>query len=248
MQGKYCTAITLSDISETGLVGEVVAKPISNSFVLMAATLLYSAAALSLLVGTPLQQRGAAMAPTVQHRLPAVVAQIPAEKAYTKREAPPVLGGIKIGTRRVVVVTGASSGLGLSTTKALADQGYFVIAAVRNPEKMNAVAKELGIPSNSYAALKLELASLQSVKDFVANLKLFIPARPINHLICNAAVYRPTDPLPAFTDDGHGAPSRDGVGLVPSSRSARLREEACPPRDLLSTRRPRLHAPPLPRL
>ena len=28
-------------------------------------------------------------------------------------------------------------------------------------------------------------------QDFVANLKLFLPARPISHLICNAAVYLP---------------------------------------------------------
>jgi len=50
--------------------------------------------------------------------------------------------------------------------------------------------------------MKLELASLQSVRDFVANLKAFKSARPLTHLVCNAAVYRPTDPNPAFTDDG----------------------------------------------
>jgi len=33
--------------------------------------------------------------------------------------------------------------------------------------------------------------------------KFYLPARPIHHLICNAAVYRPTDPEPAFTDDGY---------------------------------------------
>jgi len=125
------------------------------------------------------------------------------DKLYTSRETPPVLGGIKIGTRRVVVVTGASSGLGLWATKALAGKGdYFVVCAVRDPAKMDAVAKEIGISKNSYVAMKLELASLQSVKDFVNNLKLFIPARPPTHLICNAAVYRPADPNPAFTDDG----------------------------------------------
>ena len=58
------------------------------------------------------------------------------------------------------------------------------------------VAKEMGIAKNSFVAMKLELASLQSVKDFVANLRLFLPARPISHLICNAAVYKPTDPEP----------------------------------------------------
>jgi len=125
------------------------------------------------------------------------------KRFYTKKEAPKVAGGIKIGTRRLVVITGASSGLGLSATKALCDQGYFVVAAVRDPKKMDAVAKENGISKSSYVAMKLELASLQSVKDFVTNLKLFLPARPISHLICNAAVYLPTDPEPSWTDDGY---------------------------------------------
>ena len=40
------------------------------------------------------------------------------------------------------------------------------------------------------------------VRDFVKNLKAFKSARPLNHLICNAAVYLPADPKPRFTDDG----------------------------------------------
>jgi len=64
------------------------------------------------------------------------------------------------------------------------------------------MGKEVGLPENSYTIMKLELASLQSVRDFVANLKAFKSARPLTHLICNAAVYRPTDPEPAWTDDG----------------------------------------------
>jgi len=58
------------------------------------------------------------------------------------------------------------------------------------------------MPENSYTVMKLELANLQSVRDFVQNLKAFKSARPLNHLICNAAVYRPTDPEPMWTDDG----------------------------------------------
>lgn len=64
------------------------------------------------------------------------------------------------------------------------------------------VAKKMDMPDGSYVAMKLELGSLQSVRDFVKNLKAFKSARPLNHLICNAAVYRPTDPEPAWTDDG----------------------------------------------
>lgn len=58
------------------------------------------------------------------------------------------------------------------------------------------------MPDGSYVPMKLELASLQSVRDFVANLKAFKGPRPLNNLICNAAVYKPTDPQPAWTDDG----------------------------------------------
>jgi len=67
---------------------------------------------------------------------------------------------------------------------------------------VTAAAKEKGMPDGSYTVMKLELGSLQSVRDFVSNLKAFKSARPLNHLICNAAVYRPTDPEPAWTDDG----------------------------------------------
>jgi protochlorophyllide reductase len=127
------------------------------------------------------------------------------EKLYFEqsKESPKVLGGIKIGLRKLVVVTGASSGLGRKCAAVLAKTGrYYVIMAVRDIEKAKAVAKEEGMPEGSYTAMKLELGNLQSVRDFVANLKAFKSARPLTHLICNAAVYRPTDPEPAWTDDG----------------------------------------------
>jgi len=93
--------------------------------------------------------------------------------------------------------------LGLWCTKALVGKSnYFVVCAVRDPAKMDQMAKQLGISKNDYYAMKLELASLQSVRDFVDNLRLFSPGRTLDHLICNAAVYRPTDPKPAWTDDG----------------------------------------------
>lgn len=127
------------------------------------------------------------------------------EKLYfeKEKELPKVLGGLKIGLRKLVVVTGASSGLGLNAAATLAKTGrYFVVMAVRDIEKAKKVAKKMDMPDGSYVAMKLELGSLQSVRDFVKNLKAFKSVRPLNHLICNAAVYRPTDPEPAWTDDG----------------------------------------------
>jgi len=127
------------------------------------------------------------------------------DRLYFKKnkEAPKVLGGLKIGTRELAVVTGASSGLGLNCAAALAKTGkYFVVMAVRDVEKAKKVAKKFNFPEGSYVTMKLELGNLQSVRDFVANLKAFKSARPLNHLICNAAVYKPKDPEPAWTDDG----------------------------------------------
>ena len=122
------------------------------------------------------------------------------------KEGPKALGGLKIGTRRLTVVTGASSGLGLNCAAALTRTGrHFVIMACRDVEKGKRVAKEMGMPDNSYVVMKLELGSLQSVRDFVYNLKAFKSIRPVQNLICNAAVYRPTDPEPAWTDDGFEA-------------------------------------------
>jgi len=131
-------------------------------------------------------------------------AELP-EKLYfeKEKEIPKVLGGLQIGLRKLVVITGASSGLGLKCAATLAKTGrYFVVMAVRDVEKGKRVAKQENMPQGSYTVMKLELGNLQSVRDFVANLKAFKSARPLSHLICNAAVYKPTDPEPAWTDDG----------------------------------------------
>lgn len=60
------------------------------------------------------------------------------EKLYfpQEKEVPKVLGGLKIGLRKLVVITGASSGLGLNCAVTLAKTGrYFVVMACRDIEK-----------------------------------------------------------------------------------------------------------------
>jgi hypothetical protein len=62
-------------------------------------------------------------------------AELP-QKIYFKKEIPKVLGGLQIGLRKIVVITGASSGLGLNCAATLAKTGrYFVIMACRDTEK-----------------------------------------------------------------------------------------------------------------
>jgi len=118
-------------------------------------------------------------------------------------QLPKVNGGIVIGTRKLAVVTGASSGLGLYGALSLAKRGdYYVILACRNVQRATRIAKEMGFPSNSYTVLKCELGSFKSVRDFVFNLRAFKGPRGLDALVCNAAVYLPADPKPRFTEDG----------------------------------------------
>lgn len=119
------------------------------------------------------------------------------------KQFPKVNGGIAIGSRKLVVVTGASSGLGLYGAKELADSGkYYVIMACRDVKRAERIAQEMNFPANSYTVLKLELGSFESVKSFVFNLRAFKATRALDRLVCNAAVYLPKDPMPRFTEDG----------------------------------------------
>ncbi|KAF9608366.1 hypothetical protein IFM89_009485 [Coptis chinensis] len=100
-----------------------------------------------------------------------------------------------------VVITGASSGLGLATAKALAETGkWHVIMACRDYLKTERAAKSAGIAKENYTIMHLDLSSLDSVKQFVDNFGR--SGRPLDALVCNAAVYQPTAKEPSFTADG----------------------------------------------
>lgn len=68
---------------------------------------------------------------------------------------------------RTFVVTGANSGLGAETARALIDAGARVILACRNTVKADAVARELGERAEVAA---LDLADLASVRSFADGL------------------------------------------------------------------------------
>ncbi|CAF2326042.1 BnaA10g07300D [Brassica napus] len=100
-----------------------------------------------------------------------------------------------------VVVTGASSGLGLATAKALAETGkWHVIMACRDFLKAERAAKSAGMPKDSYTVMHLDLASLDSVRQFVDNFRR--AEMPLDVLVSNAAIYQPTANKPTFTAEG----------------------------------------------
>ena len=69
-----------------------------------------------------------------------------------------------------IVVTGATNGVGLGTTRALAKAGAHVILAVRNTELGEQRAAEISGVGGSTTVLKLDLADLSSVRAFADQL------------------------------------------------------------------------------
>ncbi|MFE7033266.1 oxidoreductase [Streptomyces sp. NPDC057621] len=84
---------------------------------------------------------------------------------------------------RIVVVTGANSGLGLVTATELARHGAHVVLAVRNTGAGEQAARRIG---GDVEVRELDLASLASVRAFAAGLAADHPA--IDLLVNNAGV------------------------------------------------------------
>ena len=71
-------------------------------------------------------------------------------------------------TGQVVVVTGATSGLGLVTAKELLRKNATLVIAARNDQKIEAAIQSIRseIPNADVSAIKLDIADLSSVKSF----------------------------------------------------------------------------------
>ena len=91
-------------------------------------------------------------------------------------------------TGRVAVVTGANTGLGLETGRALANRGATVVLAVRSTDKGQAAVEEIHskAPGAALQVLELDLASLASVRS--AAERLGSDHQQIDLLINNAGV------------------------------------------------------------
>lgn len=92
---------------------------------------------------------------------------------------------------RVAVVTGANTGLGFETARALAQKGAEVVLAVRNTDKGDEAARRITAvaPGATVRVQRLDLGSLASVHDAAAELRASTPT--IDLLINNAGVMYP---------------------------------------------------------
>ena len=93
--------------------------------------------------------------------------------AWSARDLPDLSG-------RTAIVTGASSGIGAETARALARAGAHVVLAVRDPGKGERVAAGI---DGATEVLPLDLADLGSVRAFAQGW-----ARPVDLLINNAGI------------------------------------------------------------
>lgn len=100
-----------------------------------------------------------------------------------------VLAGVDLKGKRILI-TGASSGIGLETTRALLAQGADVVGAVRDLNKAMLVTAHMrDTASRNGARLELvecDLASLQSIRSCTD--KLFTDSQRFDAIIANAGV------------------------------------------------------------
>jgi protochlorophyllide reductase len=102
-------------------------------------------------------------------------------------------------SKPTVIITGASSGVGLYGAAALARRGWYVIMACRDVAK--AAPPRRGSGSNRRSILHIDLGVQASVRAFVDAFRA--TGRSLDALVCNAAVYLPRLTEPARSPEGY---------------------------------------------
>ena len=101
---------------------------------------------------------------------------------HAKSEPHEILADINL-TGKTVVVTGGYSGIGLETTRALANAGATVIVPVRDPAKAE---ENLATVEGDVSSAKMDLADLDSVRGFASSVYDSIDS--LDLLINNAGI------------------------------------------------------------
>ncbi|MEB3332374.1 MAG: protochlorophyllide reductase [Synechococcaceae cyanobacterium] len=105
------------------------------------------------------------------------------------------------GSPGTALITGASSGVGLFTTKALVDRGWHVVMACRDTAKARRAQAALAIPDASVTHLAVDLGDLDSVRQLVD--AFHASGRSLDALVINAAVYLPRLTHPERSPQGY---------------------------------------------
>ena len=100
---------------------------------------------------------------------------------------------------KVALITGANSGIGYETAKALAEKGTHVVMACRNMDKAEQAKSDIrqSVSNGELTIIQLDLADLDSVKSFTEKFKA--EYSQLDYLINNAGVM-----IPPFTKTKDG--------------------------------------------
>ncbi len=104
-------------------------------------------------------------------------------------------------TQQTVIITGASSGVGLYAAKAMAQRGWHVVMACRDLPKAEKAAQAVGMSLGTYSIMHIDLGALESVRKFVQNFRA--TGKSLDALVCNAAVYLPLLKEPMRSPEGY---------------------------------------------
>lgn len=99
-------------------------------------------------------------------------------------------GGPAGGARGIAVVTGASSGIGAATSRALGAAGFSVVAAARRADRLAEVAAQTG--GRAVVLDVTDAASVESLRAGVDDVALLVTAR-----VVRSAWTRLRSPMPA---------------------------------------------------
>ncbi len=89
-------------------------------------------------------------------------------------------------TKRTVLITGASRGIGLACAKTLAAAGHKVVLAARNLDKLEQAAAEIRASGGDAHVAVIDLASPESIQEAIK--KAIAEVGPIHILVNNAGV------------------------------------------------------------
>ncbi|MGF1753835.1 SDR family NAD(P)-dependent oxidoreductase [Vibrio makurazakiensis] len=100
--------------------------------------------------------------------------------------------------KKIILITGATDGIGFETAKSMVLKGHHVIVHGRNPEKLKAVGEQLSnLESSGFVeSIIADLSSIAAVKQMISELKIRFDKLDV--LINNAGVF--ATPAPVTSD------------------------------------------------